>query len=83
MGTRVIRIHESDTPDRRRVRRTVDPGDTALMAAISGAVLAATLLVASMSTAGDGRSLSAAQRPEPAPPPALATPQPGGAPVSH
>lgn len=65
------------------VRRTVDPAGTALMLAISGTILAATLLVASMSTAGEGRSLTAAQRPEPAPPPTLATPQPGEAPGSR
>lgn len=78
MGTRVVRIQESDARDRHGVRRIVDPAGTALMVAISGTVLAATLVVASMSTGGGGGSLSAAQRPEPALPPTWVAPQPGG-----
>lgn len=83
MGTRVVRIQESDTRNPHRVRRFADPAGTALMVAISGTVLAATLMVASMSTAGVGRGLAAVQGPEPAPPPTWAVPQPGGAPMSH
>ena len=83
MGTRVIDIQESSPRDRGGVMRIVDPAGTALMLAISGAVLAASLLVASMSAGGaQGRSLTAGNHPEPAPPPTLSTPQPGGAPVS-
>lgn len=82
MGTRVVRIQESDARAPLGVRRIVDPAGTALMVSISGAVLAATLLVASMSTGGASRSLSAAQGPEPAPPPTWVAPSAGGGPVS-
>lgn len=83
MGTRVIRIQECDTRDPQGVRRFVDPEGTALMVAISGTVLAATLMFGSMSTGGGGRGLAAAQGPEPAPPPTWTAPQPGGAPMSR
>ncbi len=82
MGTRMVRIHETDARGPRGVRWIMDPPGTALMVAISGTVLAATLLVASMSTGGGGRSLSVAQRPEPAPPPTWAAPRDGGGTVS-
>jgi hypothetical protein len=82
MGARVIHIQESSPRDQGGVMRVVDPAGTALMLAISGTVLAASLLVASMSTAALGQSLTAGVHPEPAPPPTLSTPQPGSAPAS-
>ncbi len=82
MGTRVVRIQETDREDPRGLRGIVDPAGTALMVAISGTVLAATLMVASMSAGGGSRILSVAQRPEPAPPPTWVAPGGGGGPVS-
>ena len=72
MGTRVIRIQERASAAPAGSRRIADPAGTALMVAISGTVLAATLLVASMSTLGEGRNPTAAQGPVPAPAPTLA-----------
>ena len=75
MGTRVIRIEELDTPGPHRGRGLLDSTRTALMVAVSGSVLAASLLFASLSSgAGPGRSLTAGSHPEPAPPPTRPTP---------
>jgi hypothetical protein len=83
MGTRVIRIQGSDARERRRGRGVLDPAGTASMVVISGVVLAAAVLLASVSTVGDGRTLAGAQRPEPAPAPTLATPLAGGTPMAQ
>ena len=72
MGTRVVRIPDPAPQERARVRRLLDPAGTGLMVAVSASVLAASLLIASLSTApGPGHALTAATQPEPAPPPTL------------
>ncbi len=82
MGTRVVRIQNIDMEDPRGLRRMVDPAGSAVMVAISGTVLAATILVATLSAGGGGRSLSVAQRPDPAPPPTWAAPGDMGGPAT-
>ena len=73
MGTRVVRIPDPAPEDRARIRRLIDPAGTALMVAVSASVLAASLLIASLSTdSGQLRALKAGAQPEPAPPPTLA-----------
>jgi hypothetical protein len=53
------------------------------MVAVSASVLAASLLIASLSAGAVGeRSFPAGAQPAPEPPPALATPAPEGAPTS-
>jgi hypothetical protein len=70
MGTRVVRILDSAAQERAGVRRLLDPAGTALMVAVSASVLAASLLIASVSTGAVGeRSLAAGIQPAPAPPP--------------
>jgi len=74
MGTRVVRVPDPSTLERAGVRRLLDPAGTALMVAISGSVLAASLLIASLSAgAGGGRGLPAGIQPAPEPPPTLVT----------
>jgi hypothetical protein len=75
MGTRVIRIPDPAPKERVGVRRHLDPAGTALMVVVSASVLAASLLIASLSTQpGQVRALMSGGQPEPAPPPALAGP---------
>jgi hypothetical protein len=74
MGTRVVRIPDPSAEARRSAGRWLDPARTALMVAVSGSVLAASLLIASLSAGGvGGRTLIAGTQPEPAPPPTLVT----------
>jgi len=73
MGTRVVRIPDPAAQERAGVRRILDPAGSALMVAVSASVLAASLLIASLSTdSGQLRALKAGAQPEPAPPPTLA-----------
>lgn len=73
MGTRVVRIPDPAAQELAGVRRLLDPAGTALMVAVSASVLAASLLIASLSTdPGQVRALMAGTQPEPAPPPTLA-----------
>jgi hypothetical protein len=82
MSTRVIRIGEHDAFQPHRVRGPLDPAGTALMLAVSGAVLAASLLLASLSVAASpGLSVTGGVQPGPAPAPAptlMASTNPGG-----
>ena len=74
MGTRVVRIPDPSAEARLSGGRWLDPARTALMVAVSGSVLAASLLIASLSAGGvGGRTLMAGTQPEPAPPPTLVT----------
>ena len=83
MGTRPVRIPDPSAEARLSAGRWLDPARTALMVAVSGSVLAASLLVASLSTGPDHvRAVMAGTQPGPAHPPALATPAPEGAPTS-
>ena len=73
MGTRVVRILDSAAQERAGVRRLLDPAGTALMVAVSASVLAASLLIASLSSdPGQVHALTPGTHPEPAPPPTLA-----------
>jgi|BarGraNGADG00312_1021997.scaffolds.fasta_scaffold76388_1 hypothetical protein len=73
MGTRVVRIPDPAAQESAGVRRLLDSAGTALMVAVSASVLAASLLIASLSTdPGQVRTLMAGTQPEPAPPPTLA-----------
>ena len=84
-GTDVVarRIPDSSADARLSAGRWLDPARTALMVAISGSVLAASLLIASLSAGAVGeRTLIAVTQPAPDPPPALATRAPEGAPTS-
>ncbi|HEX7472925.1 MAG TPA: hypothetical protein VF323_07565 [Candidatus Limnocylindrales bacterium] len=77
------RIPDSSAEARLSAGRWLDPARTALMVAISGSVLAASLLIASLSAGAVGeRTLISGTQPEPEPPPALATPAPEGAQTS-
>jgi len=70
MGTRVVQIPDPAAQERAGVRRLLDPAGTALMVAVSASVLAASLLIASLSTdPSQGRALMAGTQPQPAPPP--------------
>ena len=72
MGTRVVRIPDPAVRERAGVRRLLDPAGTALMVAVSASVLAASLLIASLSSDPDQvRAHTAGAQPEPAPPPTL------------
>jgi hypothetical protein len=72
MGTRVVRIPDPAPQERNGVRRLLDPAGTALMVAVSASLLAASLLIASLSTdPGQVRALKAGTHPQPAPPPTL------------
>jgi len=83
MGTRVVRVSDPSAEARLSAGRWLDPARTSVMVAVSGSVLAASLLIASLSAGAVGeRALTAGTQPEPAPPPALATPAPEGAPTS-
>jgi len=74
MGTRVVRIPDPAAEARLSAGHWLDPARTALMVAVSGSVLAASLLIASLSAGGvGGRTLMAGTQPEPAPPPTLVT----------
>ena len=74
MGTRVVRIPDPAPQDRARIRRLIDPAGAALMVAVSASVLAASLLIASLSTdPGQVRTPMAGTQPEPAPPPTFIT----------
>jgi hypothetical protein len=74
MGTRVVRVLEPSTQARRSAGRRLDSAGTALMVAISGSVLAATLVIASVSAGAiGGRALMAGAQPAPEPPPVLVT----------
>ena len=74
MGTRMVRIPDPAAQERAGVRRLLDPAGTALMVAVSASVLAATLLIASLSAGAVGeRSLPAGIQPAPEPPPTLIT----------
>jgi hypothetical protein len=75
MDTRVVRIPDLAPQERAGVRRLLDPAGTALMVAVSASVLAASLLIASLSTGAVGeRSLPAGIQPAPEPPPTLMGP---------
>jgi hypothetical protein len=83
IGVVARRIPDSSAEARLSAGRWLDPARTALMVAVSGSVLAASLLIASLSAGGvGGRTLMAGVQPAPEPPPALATPAPEGAPTS-
>ena len=83
IGVVARRIPDPSAEARLSAGRWLDPARTALMVAVSGSVLAASLLIASLSAGGvGGRTLIAGTQPAPAPPPALATPAPEGAPTS-
>lgn len=72
MGTRVVRIPDPAAQERAGVGRLIDPAGTALMVAVSASVLAASLLIASLSTGAVGeRGLPAGIQPAPEPPPTL------------
>ena len=74
MGTRVVRIPDPSAEERLSAGRWLDSARTVLMVAVSGSVLAASLLIASLSAGGVGeRALTAGTQPEPAPPPTLIT----------
>ena len=74
MRTRVVRIPDPAAQERAGFRRLLDPAGTALMVAVSGSVLAASLLIASLSAGAVGeRALTAGTQPEPAPPPTFIT----------
>jgi hypothetical protein len=74
MGTRVVRIPDPSAEERLSAGRWLDSARTVLMVAVSGSVLAASLLIASLSAGGvGGRTLIAGTQPEPAPPPTLVT----------
>jgi hypothetical protein len=74
MGTRMVRFPDPSAQARLGTGRRLDPAGTALMIAVSGSVLAASLLIASLSTdPGQVRALTAGTQPEPAPPPTLIT----------
>lgn len=74
MGTRVVRIPDPATQERLSTGRRLDPAGTALMVAVSGSVLAASLLIASLSAGAVGeRARMAGTQPQPAPPPTLIT----------
>jgi hypothetical protein len=74
MGTRVVRIPDPSAQARLSAGRRLDPAGTALMVAISGSVLVASLLIASLSAGTVGeQSLPAGIQPAPAPPPTLIT----------
>jgi hypothetical protein len=74
MGTRVVRIPDPSAQARRGTGRRLDPAGTALMVAVSGSVLAASLLIGSLSTGAVGeRRLPAGIQPAPEPPPTLVT----------
>jgi len=73
MGTRVVRIPDPAAQERAGVRRLLDPAGTALMVAVSASVLAASLLITSLSAdPGQVRAPMAGTQPRPAPPPTLA-----------
>ena len=83
IGVVARRIPDPSAEARLSAGRWLDPARTALMVAVTGSVLAASLLIASLSAGGvGGRTLMAGTQPAPAPPPALATPAPEGAPTS-
>jgi hypothetical protein len=74
MGTRVVWIPDPVAHERAGVRRLLDPAGTALMVAVSASVLAASLLIASLSAGAiEPRSLPAGIQPAPAPPPTFIT----------
>jgi hypothetical protein len=73
-GTRVVRIPDSPAEARLSAGRWLDPARTALMVAVSGSVLAASLLIASLSAGAVGeRAQMTGTQPQPAPPPTLIT----------
>jgi len=83
MGTRVVRIPDLAVRERAGFRRLLDPAGTVLTVAVSASVLAASLLIASLSTdPRPMRAIVAGTQPRPAPPPALAAPAPQDAPTS-
>jgi len=58
MGTRLVRIPASSAEARLSAGRWLDPARTAVMVAVSGLVLAGSLLIASLSASGVGGALS-------------------------
>ena len=77
MGTRVVRIPDPSAEARLSAGRWLDPAGTALMVALSGSVLAASLLIGSLSAGAVGeRSLTAGPQPAPEPAPTLVTAAP-------
>ncbi len=76
MGTRIVRV-AGPSQGEQRARRPFDPAGTTLMVVISASVLAASVMIASLSAgAGQGQSLSAGPPPQPGPAPTLSTPAP-------
>ncbi len=74
MDAPVIWIPDRAAQERASTGRRLDPAGTALRAAVSGSVLAASLLLASLSAGAVGeRSLPAGIQPAPEPPPTLIT----------
>jgi len=77
MGTRVVRIPDPSAQAHLGIGRRLDPAGTVLMVAVSGSVLAASLLLASLSAGAVGeRSLTAGPQPAPEPAPTLVTAAP-------
>ena len=74
MGTRVVRIPDPSAQARLGTGRRLDPAGTALMVAISGWVLAASVLLASLSAGAAGeRAPMAGAQPGPEPQPTVIT----------